>query len=145
MTTNAGLWILERCASQRFPYRLTIEHAGRRLVLRVPDRWPGANRNVFCLRETEHSGDVLDEVERVPLALQRRGVRLSVVLDRPREKRCDFLFLKRPDRGGRVPTCEPVRGLPLASQVTIPQPVVRCGRDRRAVRLASPAPARLLQ
>lgn len=131
MTTNAGLWILERCASQRFPYRLTIEHAGRRLVLRVQDRWPGANRNVFCLRETEHSGDVLDEVERVPLvALQRRGVRLSVVLDRPREKRCDFLFLKRPDRGGRAPSYEQIFWQ-TQSSMRQRRPRVRLTRPRR--------------
>lgn len=104
-----GLWILERCANERFPYRLTIEHGSRRLVLRVQDRWPGANRNVFCLRETELPDDVLEEVERTPItALQRRGVRLSIVLDRPREKRCDFLFLKRPYRDNRPGTYEQI-------------------------------------
>jgi hypothetical protein len=106
---TGGVWVLERCASERFPYRLTIEHGGRRLVLRVQDRWPGANRNVFCLRETEVSDDVIDEMERVPItALQRRGVRLSVVLNRTREKRCDFLFLQRPYRDGRPGTYEQI-------------------------------------
>ncbi len=104
-----GLWVLERCANERFPYRLTIERGERRLVLRVQDRWPGANRNVFCLRETELSDDVLEEIERVPItALQRRGVRLSIVLDRPRNKRCDFLILKRPYRDGRPGTYEQI-------------------------------------
>ncbi|HXF51912.1 MAG TPA: ERCC4 domain-containing protein [Dehalococcoidia bacterium] len=104
-----GLWVLERCANERFPYRLTIQRGERRLVLRVQDRWPGASRNVFCLRETELSDDVLEEVERVPImALQRRGVRLSIVLDRPRNKRCDFLILKRPYRDGRPGTYEQI-------------------------------------
>lgn len=40
------------------------------------------------------------EVERVPVvALQRRGRRLSVVLERSRYKRCDFLFLTRAYKG----------------------------------------------
>lgn len=93
-----GLWILERCASERFPYRLRIEQNGRELVLRVQGRWPGAGQNIFCLREREPPSpeEVLEEVERVPVtAIQRRGIRLSVVLDRPRYKRCDFLFLTR--------------------------------------------------
>lgn len=68
------------------------------LVLRTQDRWPTANRNIFCLREdaSDASTDVIDELERASIiALQRRGVRMSVVLDRPRNKRCDFLFLTR--------------------------------------------------
>ncbi|HET9477688.1 MAG TPA: ERCC4 domain-containing protein, partial [Dehalococcoidia bacterium] len=72
------------------------------LTLRVQDRWPAANRNIFCLREKEPPGEeeVIEEVERLPVvALQRRGVRLSVVLDRARYKRCDFLFLKRAFKG----------------------------------------------
>ncbi|MGQ9675460.1 MAG: ERCC4 domain-containing protein [Chloroflexota bacterium] len=94
-----GLWILERCASDRFPYRLQILKGEEPwLTLRVQDRWPAANRNIFCLREKEppEPREVLEEVERVPVvALQRRGRRLSVVLDRKRYKRCDFLFLTR--------------------------------------------------
>lgn len=98
-----GLWIMERCASERFPYRLRILK-GREpwLNLRVQDRWPAANRNIFCLREKEppEPGEVLGEIERVPvLALQRRGRRLSVVLDRSRYKRCDFLFLTKAYKG----------------------------------------------
>lgn len=98
-----GLWILERCASDRFPYRLQILRGEELwLTLRVQDRWPAANRNIFCLREKEppEPGEVLEEVERLPVvALQRRGRRLSVVLDRKRYKRCDFLFLSKTYKG----------------------------------------------
>jgi hypothetical protein len=39
----------------------------------------------------------MKEVERVPvISLQRYGKRLSVTLDRPTCKRCDFLFLEKP-------------------------------------------------
>ncbi len=72
------------------------------LILRVQDRWPAANRNIFCLREKEplEEGEVLEEIERVPIvALQRRGIRLSVVLERGRYKRCDFLFLSKTYKG----------------------------------------------
>ena len=96
---TVGLWILERCASERFPYRLQIVKGQEPwLTIRVQDRWPAANRNIFCLREKEppELGEVLEEIERVPVvALQRRGRRLSVVLDRKRYKRCDFLFLSK--------------------------------------------------
>jgi len=100
---TVGLWILERCASERFPYRLKILKGQEPwLTLRVQDRWPAANRNIFCLREKEppEPGEVLEEVERLPVvALQRRGQRLSVVLDRKRYKRCDFLFLSKTYKG----------------------------------------------
>jgi len=88
--------VLESCQNARFPYRLQV-YRGDRLwfTLRVQDRWPAANRNIFCLREVEvpDSDDPLDEVERVPiLAIRARGSRVSLILDRPRYKRCDFLF-----------------------------------------------------
>jgi hypothetical protein len=58
-----------------------------------------AGRNIFCLREEQppRPGEAFDEIERVPVAaFHERGRRLSVVLDRKRYKRCDFLFLTRP-------------------------------------------------
>lgn len=97
--TPWGLWVLERSSNDRFPYRLQIVRGGEPwLVLRVQDRWPAANRNIFCLREKlpPQPDELLDEMERVPIfALQRHGRRVSVVLDRKRYKRCDFLFLTR--------------------------------------------------
>ena len=99
----AGLWILERCASERFPYRLQILKGQEPwLTLRVQHHWPAAGQNIYCLREKAppEPGEVLEEVERVPVvAVQQRGVRLSVVLDRKRYKRCDFLFLSKRYKG----------------------------------------------
>ena len=97
---SAGTWIIERCDSDRFPFRIRILDAAGNvsLQLRAQDRWPAANRNIFCLREDASAAETPpgDEIERVPIvALQRRGVRTSVVLDRPRYKRCDFLFVRR--------------------------------------------------
>lgn len=93
------VWVLERTNNDKFPYRLQILEDGNPwLVLRVQDNWPGANQNIFCLRESEPPSldEIREEIERVDLlALQRRGPRLSMVLARPRRKRCDFLFLSR--------------------------------------------------
>ena len=95
-----GTWILERCVSERFPYRLQIlRGVSSRLVLRTQDRWPAAGKNIFCLREQEppEQGEVLEEIERVDIiAFHERGQRISVVLNRKRYKRCDFLFLTKP-------------------------------------------------
>jgi hypothetical protein len=96
---TAGTWILQRCEGERFPFRLVIEDASGKnvLQLRVQDRWPAANQNIFCLREPpDDISPAGEELERIPVvALQQRGIRTSVVLDRPRYKRCDFLFLRR--------------------------------------------------
>ena len=101
---TAGTWIVERSANDRFPYRVQLLGRDDRpvFILRTQDRWPAANRNIFCLRETEPPAEdeCLEEIERLPVvALQRRGPRISVVLDRPRYKRCDFLFLRREYKG----------------------------------------------
>ena len=93
-------WILEEVAEDaRFPYRLTVWR-GTRLVLalRTQDRWPGSAGHIFCLRE---EGRIwlppTGELERVAVvAMERFGKRLSLVLDRSRKKRCDFLFLVKP-------------------------------------------------
>jgi hypothetical protein len=96
---SVGVWTVERrLGDGKFPYRIEIRpHKGEPLVLWAQARWPAANRNIYCLRITEAPSDELcEELEEVPIvALQRRGVRLSVVLDRARYKRCDFLFLKK--------------------------------------------------
>ena len=97
---SIGQWILERCANERFPYRLQIQKAGKPwLIFRAQDRWPAAGKNIFCLREEEppSSGEIVEKVEEVPiLAFHERGSRISVILDRKRYKRCDFLFLSKP-------------------------------------------------
>jgi len=94
-----GTWVLEKCASERFPYRLQILRRDKPwIVLRTQDRWPTAGRHIFCLREEEppEPNEVLKELERVDIvAFSERGRRVSVVLDRKRYKRCDFLFLKK--------------------------------------------------
>jgi len=94
-----GTWILERTRSDRFPYRLQIIREDEPwLVLRTQDRWPAAGRHIFCLREDEppELDEMLEEMERVDVvAFNERGRRISVVLDRKRYKRCDFLFLKK--------------------------------------------------
>jgi hypothetical protein len=96
-------WVLQRCESAKFPYRVQVldTRGAPVLSLRVQDRWPTANRNIFCLRDVpDDDTGVLEEVERVPVvAYQQRGVRTSIVLDRPRYKRCDFLFVTRRYKG----------------------------------------------
>ncbi len=42
------------------------------------------------------TAEIVEEIERVPiLAFHERGIRISVILDRKRYKRCDFLFLSK--------------------------------------------------
>jgi hypothetical protein len=100
----AGTWIVERASGGRLPYRLQIVDARGTpyLTLRAQDRWPAANRNIFCIREAPQAApEMLTEVERVPIvALRRNGVRLTVILGRARYKRCDFLFVSRAARAG---------------------------------------------
>lgn len=98
-------WIVERTQDRRFPFRITIEQEGRLLLaVRAQSRWPGAGSQIFCLRETElDPAEQLEPLERVPVAhLTRLGRKLSVTLDRPQRKRCEFLKVDKPfkDRPG---------------------------------------------
>ncbi len=98
-----GTWILERTQNDRFPYRLQILKGDKPwLVFRTQDKWPAAGRHIFCLREEAppEPDEVLEELERVDIiAFNERGRRISIVLDRKRYKRCDFLFLKKSYKG----------------------------------------------
>jgi hypothetical protein len=97
------IWILERTGHRRFGYRISLEQQGRLLAaFRTQAAWPGPGQQVFCLRERELDPDEpLDPVERVPVAqLSRVGRKLSIVLDRPSRKRCEFLAVTKPARDG---------------------------------------------
>ncbi len=95
----ATLWRVQQTADPKFPYRITLESDGEvTLALRAKERWPGPKGHVFCLREQAppEPHEPLEELERVPVtSLQRLGKKLAVTLDRPRCKRCDFLFLSK--------------------------------------------------
>ncbi|HVP29432.1 MAG TPA: ERCC4 domain-containing protein [Myxococcota bacterium] len=96
-------WRVERTQSPRFPFRISIEQDGRVLfAVRAQSDWPAPGGQIFCLREREHDpGEALDLVDSVPIAsLHRVGVKLAVVLDRPRRKRCEFLSLVRERKDG---------------------------------------------
>ena len=148
-----GVWVLEHTSDPKFPFRLRIYTRGRPepvLSFFVRDRWPGSNQHIFCLRENRIAEDVAveGEVERVPVvAVQRYGRRLSVVLDRPRQKRCDFQIVERAykhaEPGGPA-TYEQIfwftqtamrqrrpRGVRLHSAATVTEARVRIASDER--------------
>ncbi|MGC9490911.1 MAG: hypothetical protein ACP5CD_06765 [Thermovirgaceae bacterium] len=105
MTQEAerAFWVLETTESEKFPYKITIEQGEKVLLcLLVRDRWPGARGNIFCLRaEPSGEDETGEELERVPVVnMKQYGKRLSLVLDRTKKKRCDFLFLKKTYKNG---------------------------------------------
>lgn len=91
-------WRVERTTSRRFPFRVSIEQNGRTVIaVRAAAPWPGPGQNIFCLREREFDpGEHLDVVEQALVAsFSRVGRKLSVVLDRPQRKRCEFLVVEK--------------------------------------------------
>lgn len=90
-------WRLFETGDARFPFRLALVRSGQEvLVLRTQSKWPGPGSQVFCLRETEAPDTLGTPIEDVRVAhIRRFGRKLSVVLDRNRQKRCDFLFLRK--------------------------------------------------
>ncbi|NPV39392.1 MAG: hypothetical protein HPY78_08985 [Brevinematales bacterium] len=94
---SMAIWKLEYMGESKFPYRLRIIQGERVLLaLRTQDKWPGAKGNAFCLPDESnpfHEGQVIEEVPVV--SFQRIGKRLVVVLDRMKNKRCDFVFVTK--------------------------------------------------
>lgn len=89
-------WILEKIESERFPYRVVIKDDNKIfLSLFVQAKWPGAGKNIFCLRDTDFEiyGEEIEKVEII--SIRRYGKRMSIVLNREKNKRCEFLFLKK--------------------------------------------------
>lgn len=100
MTTT---WRVERTANRRFPFRISVAQDGRLLfAVRAQSSWPGPGQNIFCLRERELDPDEpLETVERAPVsALSRVGRKLTLALDRPMRKRCEFLTVEKPRADG---------------------------------------------
>ena len=96
-------WTVERTASARFPYRIAIG-TGESLLLavRAQSLWPGPGQQIFCLRERAvDPAEDRELVERVPVAhLTKLGRKLTVALDRPSRKRCEFLTVQKPYADG---------------------------------------------
>ncbi len=90
-------YILEKTDGNKFPYRISIKKSDKTLFcLRVQDKRPWQKWNIFCIREREDSKDVFEKIEEVPVvSFNRFGKKVSLVLDRSINKRCDFLFLKK--------------------------------------------------
>ncbi|MEP7325599.1 MAG: ERCC4 domain-containing protein [Gemmatimonadota bacterium] len=101
MTTT---WVLERTASEAFPFRISIEQGDQLVVaVRAKARWPGPGQQIFCLRERElDPAEPLQLIERVPVAAMAKiGRKLTVTLDRGSRKRCEFLAVAKPRSDGQ--------------------------------------------
>jgi len=93
------VFILEATYNPKFPYRMTIKRGEEVLLcLWVQDKWPTEGRHIFCIRQGDKEPiEPLDEIERVPVvSLTQYGKRMILILDRPINKRSEFLFIKRP-------------------------------------------------
>ncbi|MGA2107040.1 MAG: ERCC4 domain-containing protein [Syntrophorhabdales bacterium] len=95
MTGKGAVWILETSEHARFPYIISIVQGDETILrVRAQEKWPGGG-SVFCLRD-DGSTQVSHRVESVPIiSLRHIGKRLAVVLDRLRNRRCDFLILAK--------------------------------------------------
>lgn len=95
-------WTVQRAASERFPFRITIQRDGRTLLaVRAQSSWPGPGQQIFCLREdTLDPDEPLETIESVTvLHYTQVGRKLAIVLDRAVRKRCEFLRIDKKYRG----------------------------------------------
>ena len=128
----SAVWIVERTTHHRFPVRIAVEQDGRLVfAVRAQSPWPGPGQQIFCLRERGlDPAEPLEELERAPVThLSRVGRKLSLVLDRPLRKRCEFLTVVKPRKDGSG----------TVEQVFFrTQSGIRAHRSRTKVELAAP-------
>lgn len=99
----SAIFRVERTQSVRFPVRIAVEQNGRVLfAVRAQSEWPAPGAQIFCLRERGRDlAEPLEPVAAVPVVtLKRSGPKLTLVLDRPTRKRCEFLVLTKPRKDG---------------------------------------------
>jgi len=87
-------------SNPRFPYKLYIEeYPSHFLCLNVQDRWPGPNKQIYCLREGHFDEKELPAIEPIEICniLSKReyGKKMEILLNRKIKKRCWFLFLEK--------------------------------------------------
>jgi len=101
---SAFVWTAQATGNPRFPYRVAILREGEQqaiFAVRAADKWPGPGASIFCVRDgsTADEVDLFEEVERIPIiGYEVFGRRISITLDRPVRKRCEFLILDKPYR-----------------------------------------------
>jgi len=95
-------WILQEVPySSKFPYRILIKdikNNSELLVLLAQERWPGQKGKIFCIRETNTPEEQKDFkiLEQVPIiSFIQKNHLITIILDRYKNKRCDFLFIKK--------------------------------------------------
>ena len=92
-------WKILKTGHPKFPFRLIIAKGSETLLdLYVQDRWPGTRGNIFCIRASgrDDLGGTEVEIENVPIVnFSSYGKRITIILDRPTQKRCSFLFLAK--------------------------------------------------
>ena len=94
----ASVWKVQETNSEKFPYQVSIaDKKNVALCLLTQDKWPGSSGNIFCLRAESKDDLIIGKViEEVPVVfVKRTGKRLTVLLDRPSKKRCEFLFVRK--------------------------------------------------
>lgn len=98
--TSQLRWLIFKKESDNFPFWLFIEKEKNQFIfLKAKEKWPGPGKNIFCQYEGEVDQKSLPEEKPLDEAkifsLKRFGKKLTVVLDRLRNKRCWFIFLKK--------------------------------------------------
>lgn len=100
MEQTTWTWTLSRVQKETdFPYRILITGPGKPLLnLRAKGRWPVKGGTIFCIRPKNEDGPFV-ELENVPvLNVQKKGSKLSVILDRTLQNQCEFQSVLKPNK-----------------------------------------------
>jgi len=97
---NPLMWFIYEKQEDNFPYWVFIEEKRNRFVfLKAKDKWPGPGKNIFCKFEGEVKRKDLPKDEPIDFceifSIKRYEKKLNIILNRSRNKRCWFIFLKK--------------------------------------------------
>jgi len=95
------MWKLERTDDKKYPYRISINKGDKiNLQFFSQKKWPEAEQSVFCIRaESKPDIKLLEIIEEIPIVSARcleGNTKISLVLERNNNKKCEFRFVKKP-------------------------------------------------
>ncbi len=94
------MWQIDKTDSEKYPYRISITYKEKtNITLFAGQAWANKNQSIFCVKtEAKPDISVTQNVEKVNVVSARwleKGTKLSLVLDRKTQSKCEFRFVKK--------------------------------------------------
>ena len=94
------MWTIAKTNDKKYPFKISIvKGEAINLVLFSQQRWPDEDKKVFCVHADKKPDietlEIIEEVEITATRWLENKTKLSITLDRPTQKKCEFRFVEK--------------------------------------------------